>query len=117
MAKHLLSGLQVRTETLATTLFAGIDFKPDFLKHKLTRQLFPKEQYLPSSIIDRGSLRTWQDAGSADAFARARLRATGLLAAYQPLALPTEQERELRQLMSSLAHHAGMDNLPAIEKL
>lgn len=117
MAKHLLNGLQVRTGTLAATLFAGIDFKPDFLKQKLTRQLFSQEQYLPTSIIDRGSLLAWEENGRLDAFARAKLRATELLAAYQRPALPVEQERELRQLMSGLAHHAGMDNLPAIENL
>lgn len=117
MAKHLLNGLQVRTETLATALFAGIDFKADFLKQKLTRQLFPQEQYLPSSIIDRGSLRTWQEAGRADAFARAKLRAAELLAAYQRPALPVEQERELRHLVSNLARQAGMECLPVIESL
>jgi trimethylamine:corrinoid methyltransferase-like protein len=96
-------------------LFAGIDFKSDFLKQKLTRQLFPQEQYLPSLIIYRGSMRTWQETGSSDAFARAKIRAAELLAAYQRPALPIEQERELRQLVSNIAHNAGMDNLPAIE--
>jgi hypothetical protein len=42
-------------------LFAGINFKADFLKQKATRQLFPKEQHLPSPVIDRGSLRSWQE--------------------------------------------------------
>jgi trimethylamine--corrinoid protein Co-methyltransferase len=60
MAHRLLDGMQVRTETLATALFEGINFKGDFLKQKVTRELFPKEQYLPSAVIDRDSIRGWQ---------------------------------------------------------
>ena len=37
MAKRLVAGVQERTETLARELFAGIDFKADFLKQKLAR--------------------------------------------------------------------------------
>ena len=66
MAQRLLDGVQVHTETLATAMFAGINFKGDFLKQKITRQLFRKEQHLPSAVIDRGSIRTWQAAGSND---------------------------------------------------
>ena len=48
MAQRLLKGVQVQTETLATELFAGIEFKGEFLKQKATRQLFPIEQHMPS---------------------------------------------------------------------
>ncbi len=53
MAQRLLVGMEVRTETLATALFEGINFKGDFLKQKITRELFPREQNLPSAVIDR----------------------------------------------------------------
>ena len=115
MVKRLLAGVQVHTETLATELFAGINFKADFLKKKATRQLFPKEQYLPSPVIDRGSLRGWQEAGSPDAFARAKQRVGELLAGYQPPSYSQEQARELRAMMETLARNAGMDRLPEIE--
>ncbi len=72
MVKRLLEGVQVHTETLATEMFEGINFKGDFLKQKVTRQLFQKEQYLPSPVIDRGSLRGWQEMGGTDTFARAK---------------------------------------------
>ena len=74
MAKRLLAGLEVRTPTLATGLFEGINFKGDFLKQKITRKLFSVEQYLPSPVIDRDSVRGWQAAGSLDTFARAKER-------------------------------------------
>jgi trimethylamine--corrinoid protein Co-methyltransferase len=114
MAKRLLEGMKVHTQTLATELFAGIDFKADFLKKKITRRLFPKEQYLPSPVIDRGSVRSWQEGGSLDAFARAHARVDQLLSAYQRPAIAPELERELRQMVRSLAKEAGMEALPAL---
>ena len=37
-----------------------------------------------------------------------------LLAAYEQPTMAPEQERELRQMMTSLAQAAGMDQLPAL---
>jgi trimethylamine--corrinoid protein Co-methyltransferase len=115
MAKRLLDGVQVRTETLATAMFEGLNFKGDFLKQKITRKLFRQEQYLPSNIIDRGSIRAWQDGGSLDALARAKSRLTELLAAYERPPLPSEQERELHRMVTGLAREAGMAPLPEVE--
>lgn len=112
MAKRLLEGLQVRTETLATAMFEGINFKADFLKQKITRQLFPQEQYLPSAVIDRGSIRAWREGGRLDTFARARARVAELLATYQRPEIPPEQEHELCELVGRVARQAGMDQWP-----
>jgi trimethylamine--corrinoid protein Co-methyltransferase len=114
MARRLLAGIQVRTATLATELFAGINFKGDFLKQKATRQLFPIEQYLPSMVIDRDSIRGWQEAGCLDAFARAKARVQALLKDYQPPTLPHEAIRELTQMVKGLASQAGMNDLPGV---
>lgn len=116
MARRLLAGVQVRTETLATALFEGIDFKGDFLKQNLTRRLFAAEQYLPSSVMDRASIRAWQEGGKTDAFTRARARMHELLAAYQRPPIPADQERELRTLVERLAREEGMDRLPQEEE-
>jgi trimethylamine--corrinoid protein Co-methyltransferase len=114
MARRLLGGMQVRTTTLALEMFAGIDFKPDFLKQKLTRQLFGAEQYLPSSVIDRGSARAWQDAGRPDTMVRARARTQEILKGYKRPRASDEQEAELRDLVTGLARQAGMDALPPL---
>ncbi len=115
MARRLLAGLQPRTDPLALLFYETFNFKGDFLRQRLTRELFPQEQYLPSALIDRDSLRGWQESGGLDAFARARLRTRDLLAAYERPALPPEAERELRALVESLAKQAGMDPLPALD--
>jgi len=113
MAKRLLEGVQVRTETLATGLFEGINFKGDFLKQKVTRDLFSQEQYLPSAVIDRESNRAWQAAGSLETFARAKVRTQQLLEAYQRPSLEPGKEKELHAMVAALGHQAGMDHLPA----
>jgi trimethylamine--corrinoid protein Co-methyltransferase len=113
MVKRLLTGVQLHTETLAMELFAGIDFKADFLRQKVTRQLFSKEQYLPSAVIDRGSNRSWVEDGQLDIFARAKRRVAELLDGYSPPLMAPEEERELRQMMAAMAQSAGMDRLPA----
>ncbi len=115
MAKRLLAGIQAHTETLATAMFEGIEFKGDFLKQRVTRELFAKEQYLPSEIIDRDSIRGWQQAGGLDTFARAKIRTQQLLAEYQRPPMQPAQEKELIGMVERLAKNAGLDALPALE--
>lgn len=112
MAQRLLEGPQVRTESLATALFTGINFKADFLYQKTTRDLFRLEQVQHSPVIDRGSLQQWQSEGSLDTFARARDRVNQLVADYQRPEIEPEKERELIALVTSIANQAGMEELP-----
>ncbi len=113
MAKRMLKGMLVHTETLATEMFEGINFKGEFLKQRVTRQLIKEEQYLPSAVIDRGSIRTWEQLGATDTFTRAKTHLQDLLDAYKPPDLPSEQVAELQNMVSGLAKEAGMDQLPA----
>ena len=113
MVQRLLAGVQVHTDPLAMAMFAGINFRGEFLKQKTTRQLFAKEQVLPSMVIERGSIRSWQEKGSRDAFARAKIRVEELLAAYQRPAIDPTMESELRAFVASLARGAGMEEIPA----
>jgi trimethylamine--corrinoid protein Co-methyltransferase len=114
MAKRMIRGVDALTETLATAMFAGINFKADFLKQKETRTLFAKEQFLPSKVIDRGSIRAWQDTGGLDTWQRAKAETKKLLAAYKRPSIP-DQERELVDMVAHLAREAGMETLPALD--
>lgn len=116
MVKRLLAGMKIQTETLATAMFEGINFKGDFLKQKITRDLFAKEQYLPSSVIDRASVRAWQADGGTDAFTRAKIRTTQLLSEYQRPQMDAGKEKELLSLVESHANLAGMDKLPDLDR-
>ncbi|MBE0408303.1 MAG: trimethylamine methyltransferase family protein [Anaerolineales bacterium] len=113
MAKRLLEGVQERTKPLALQMFTGINFKGDFLKQKITRELFPLEQHIPSPVIDRSSIRGWQSEGSLDTFSRAKKHAQQLLAGYQTPDLPAEGLKELDRLVFSLAKESGVDDIEA----
>lgn len=115
MAQRLLRGVEVHTDTLATAMFAQAGLSGEFLKLKETRQLFRKEQHLPSQVIDRASNRAWQESGALDTFARARQRVDALLAAYRRPALPADRERDIRAIVEREAQRAGLQQLPGIE--
>jgi trimethylamine--corrinoid protein Co-methyltransferase len=115
MVQRLRQGIEVHTDTLALEMFAGIGFKADFLRQKVTRRLFRAEQHLPSPVIDRSSRRTWQEEGARATYARAHSRVQELVAAYERPAPPSEQEEALRAMMAGLAAEAGMDELPALD--
>ena len=114
MIQHMLKGINQRTDTLATAFYEGINFKADFLKQRVTRELFPVEQYLPSNIVDRDSMRGWQNNGSLNTFDRAKLRANDLVSKYQRPEVALAHEKELVDMVSSLAREAGMDSLPEL---
>ena len=114
MARRLLQGIQVHTETLALEMFADFAFKGDFLKQKITRRLFREEQHLPSPVVDRGSLRAWQEAGRQDALARAHQRVQELLAAYEETPVAQEEAEALTSMMSALAASVSLEKLPDV---
>ena len=114
MAKRLISGIQVQTETLALEMFEGINFKGDFLKQKITRQLFIKEQYSPSPTIDRDTYRGWQDSGGLDSFTRAKRRVNQLLDEYKLPDLQPDLVSELQKMVKHLARESGLENLPSL---
>jgi trimethylamine--corrinoid protein Co-methyltransferase len=115
MAKRMIEGVKLHTETLATGFYDDkINFKGgDFLKQRITMQLFRKEQHLPSNVIDRDSMRDWKQAGSLDTYERAKRMVNGLLASYTRPTLDEAKEKALHSFMLDLAKNAGMDELPA----
>jgi trimethylamine--corrinoid protein Co-methyltransferase len=115
MAKRFLDGVNTPTETLATAMFASINFKADFLKQRITRDLFAQQQYLPSPVIDRDSVRGWQSSGGLDAFGRARQRVSDLLVAYNPPAVDPGALTSLKEIVAAQAARAGMDALPKLD--
>jgi trimethylamine--corrinoid protein Co-methyltransferase len=116
MAKRMLAGINTPTTYLATTMFEGINFKGDFLKQKATRELFTKEQYLPSKVMDRDTIRGWHQDGDQNTLDRAKSQVKQLLSQYHAPDLPQDQVQELTKLVQQHAHSAGVDELPAIDE-
>jgi trimethylamine--corrinoid protein Co-methyltransferase len=117
MAKRMLEGVKLHTETLATGFYDDkINFKGgDFLKQKITMKLFREEQHLPSNVIDRDSMRDWKQAGSLDTFSRAKVMVNDLLASYTRPELDSAKVAQLHTFMLDLAKKAGVEQLPNIE--
>ncbi len=117
MAKRMIGGVKLHTDTLATGFYDDkINFKGgDFLKQKVTMQLFREEQHLPSSVIDRDSTRAWKAAGSLDAFERCKLRVNELLASYKRPEIDPEKLSRLHAFTLDLAKKAGVEELPKLE--
>lgn len=116
MAKRMLDGMKVHTETLATGFYEGVNFKGgDFLKQRITMQLFQKEQHMPGKVIDRDSMRGWKESGSMDTFTRARLRVQEILTAYKRPELDPDKVDQLHTYVLALAKQAGLEHLPLLE--
>ena len=114
MAQRLMQGVQARTETLAIDMFAKAGAKGDFLKLPETRRLFRQEQHIPTKVIDRGSLRVWEETGKKDAFDRAKEKVNELVAGYKRLELRLGVEKSLQRIVEEQARREGMERLPEV---
>ncbi len=114
-AQRLLAGIEPRTETLATGMFAQLGVHGEFLKLKETRALFRSEQHFPSPVIERGTIPAGPDAKLPDILARARQRVDELLQSYQRPRISPEVETRLQEIALRQAANVGLNHLPGIE--
>jgi trimethylamine--corrinoid protein Co-methyltransferase len=114
MAKRLLAGIEARDESLGADLIRAVGHHGQFLGQKHTTKWFAREHHIPSQVVDRASLATWQEQGRLSAAERAQRYAASLLAACQPRPLPPEVRRELHAITLRAARQYGMEQLPPL---
>ncbi|HMK09555.1 MAG TPA: trimethylamine methyltransferase family protein, partial [Anaerolineales bacterium] len=114
MAKRMLAGIERREDPIAVPLMRRLGHRADYLGQEHTLQWFQKETYIPSALIDRGSLDSWRAQGGPSTFERARRRVEELLGTYRPPELPAGLPAELRRIAASEARRFGMDELPTV---
>jgi trimethylamine--corrinoid protein Co-methyltransferase len=114
MVKRLLRGIEARDESLGAALIRAVGHHGEFLGQKHTLTWFAQEQYIPSEVVDRGSLTAWLNAGGKTTAERAHERVLSLLAAYRPRALSDDVRGALRHITHSTAQRFGMDRLPPL---
>ena len=114
MAKRLVAGIEVRDEPIALTLMRKLGHRADYLSQVHTLKWFDKELYIPSAVIDRGSLDGWKKKGAKTARERATDRVKKLLATYEPSPIADELRAELRDITTKAAQKFGMDELPPL---
>jgi trimethylamine--corrinoid protein Co-methyltransferase len=112
MALRCLRGIDFREGALAEDLHGDLTRGDLFLTSETTLSSLRKEQYFPSSIIDRKNLNEWERSGRKSLMDRAKERIHLLLSTYQtePLADPLSQE--LRNIMDKSAQKHGDIPLP-----
>jgi trimethylamine--corrinoid protein Co-methyltransferase len=115
MARRLLAGIERRDDPIAVPLMRTLGHRAVYLEQEHTLRWFQQEGYIPSPIIDRGSLDAWRAAGAPSTFERAQRRVEDLLRTYQPPSLPAGLPAELRRIATTAARTFGMDELPAME--
>jgi trimethylamine--corrinoid protein Co-methyltransferase len=114
MAKRMIAGIEAREEPIALSLMRKLGHRADYLAQTHTLKWFDKELYIPSPVIDRGSLDAWRKKGSKTAWERAQDRVKTLLATYEPSPLSAENRQELRDIATNAARKFGMDELPPL---
>ena len=114
MAKRLIAGVEKRDDPIALTLMRKLGHRADYLAQVHTAKWFQKEQYIPSSVIDRGSLDAWKKKGAKTAWERAKDRVQELVATYEPSPISDELRDELRAITLKAAQTFGMDQLPPL---
>ena len=114
MAKRLICGIEPRETPIALTIMRKLGHRAEYLSDTHTLKWFRKEAYIPSPVIDRGSLDAWQRKGAKSTFERASEQVEQLLAKYQRPALPAKLAPELRAITATAARKFGMDNLPLL---
>ncbi len=116
MAKRLIAGVEVRDAPIALDLMREVGHSGHFLTQPHTREWFRQEHYIPSEIIDRGSLGTWKKKGRKTTWRRAQDRVVALLEAYEAPPIADDLRRDLRALTLRAAQSFGMDELPPLPK-
>jgi trimethylamine--corrinoid protein Co-methyltransferase len=113
-ALRLVRGIALSEGSLGLDAIREAGFAGRFLELPETRRRFREEQHLPSSVVDRGSLRAWLEGGGGDMFARARSRVDALLAATVPSALDPARADELVGRVGAALRAVGFQELPGV---
>ncbi|HEM61251.1 MAG TPA: hypothetical protein ENO24_03085 [Chloroflexi bacterium] len=114
MAKRLVRGVDDSDQPLALDIMRQVGHKGNFLGTKHTARHYRTEDYMPSEVIDRDYRQGWFDKGALDINERAHRRVQDLIAGYEPLELPDEVVREVRDIASGHAKAAGLERLPSL---
>ena len=115
MAKRLIEGIDPRGDPIALSLIRKLGHRADYLSEPHTRKWFQEEQYIPSDVIDRGSMGDWEAGGATSARQRASARVNELVGGYSTDPLEKGLADELRGITAAAAAAVGMDELPALE--
>ena len=114
LAKRTVSGIELRDQPIALDIIQSMGHSGDYLSNPHTRKWYREEMYLPTEIIDRGSMDAWEQGGSKSTFERAIDRVDLLLGEYEGPYLSQDVSQELKNITQAAASGFGMQELPAL---
>lgn len=114
MAKRLVRGIEVNSETMALEeiLNQGREGR-GHINTRHTLNWFKKELFFPSRAINRKGAKAEVRTASASERAKEEVRAR--LSAYQPRPMPGDMIKELRAIVASFAKTKGIGPLPELQ--
>jgi len=115
-ARRLVRGMDDSEDPLALTVMRQVGHAGHFLATEHTRRWFRREQVMPSDVVDRDFRQQWEQKGRKDSVQRAHERVEGLIAGYEPVALPEHVVKELGEITERAARQCGLDRLPSLEE-
>jgi trimethylamine--corrinoid protein Co-methyltransferase len=116
MAKRMVRPMDTSAEGLAVELIQGRATSTDgYLSDSHTFDWFRTELFQPSSLIDRGSRREYEEEGSRDAYGRALAKVGEILKNYKPRAFDLRKKEELNRIIRAHAKQFGVDQLPIMD--
>jgi len=96
MALRAVRGIEVSKETIAAGIIEQVGPGGQFFSHLHTARNVRKEFFFPK-VSDRRPRQAWEEAGSPDAFERARIEARRILNEHKPLGFSEDMEKYLRE--------------------
>ena len=116
MAKRLIQPMDTSDKGFALdVIFERANSSDGYLSAPHTLDMFRNEFFFPSTLIDRGTRREFEEKGSKDTFARASDQVKTVLREYVPREVDKNKKKELDKIMSAHAKQHGMDRLPITE--
>ncbi len=107
MVKHILGGIRVTPETLATGVIEQVGPGGQYLTQDHTRQHFRRELWFPR-LMDRQMRRAWEASGGKTMADRVRARVVEILERHEPMPIPADVEARLKAIVARAEErHAG----------
>lgn len=111
MALRLVNGITNHEEIITKDLLDQYEEKKQLLTHPTTRNLYKKEFYFPSEVVDRAT-RDEYLLSKTTAKQRAHSIVEKILKTPQEFSISKDQNKQLKELMSSSTKKFGLEMLP-----
>lgn len=109
MVKHAVNGIPVTDETLAVDVIKEVGIFNDFLGHEDTFKHMRSQSH--AQLIDRNVREDWENAGSTDAYQRAKEEVLHILDTYEPPPLPDSVLATISSIIADAEDELGVSKI------